>query len=71
MTLIKQEKLVFILVILYIQEYLCFYRIVYRYPSGNRKHTALGEINNDSISGGIIKQSVPSPTSQQVNFLDS
>ena len=31
MTLIKQEKLVFILVILYIQEYLCFYKIVYGY----------------------------------------
>ena len=37
MTLIKQEKLVFILVILYIQEYMYsvfmrFYKIVYGYP---------------------------------------
>ena len=34
MTLIKQEKLVFILVILYIREdmYLCFDKIVYGYP---------------------------------------
>ena len=32
MTLIKQENLVFILVILYIREYLCFDKIVYGYP---------------------------------------
>ena len=36
MTLIKQEKLVFILVILYIREYLCFYKIVYGYPGIHR-----------------------------------
>ena len=35
-TLIKQEKLVFILVILYIREHLCFYKIVYEYPGVQR-----------------------------------
>ena len=36
MTVIKQEKLVFILVILYIRKYLCVYKIVYGYPGIKR-----------------------------------